>query len=258
MPYVNPRDINTFADVAHIYGLPSTEEFASNILATLDLQETVILCARLNAIVSGIGNISTERRNRVAMSLLALPKEEQRILKITGPRGGYERHVVFFRGQLLELMRLAVKHCSTTPRPGCYENAKNRVQFLKAALVASKLWTDRAMSSRFDIIKLTEETVGEHLGYLRKVREETNPAPTAISTIGRGWLLFSEHLPQHYPAFEAEFRAATNMTFEQYSTCVSGLLTYIMLGNELEGRVFNINTVGAATRYRACFRSTSH
>jgi len=253
MPYVNPRDINTYADIAIIYGLPPTEEFAGNLLAPLDLKETMILCARLNAIVSGLGNISTERRNRAAMSFLGLPKEEQRILKFTGPRGGYERHVVFFRGQLLELMRLAVKHCSKTPRPSCYDNANNRVQFLKAALVASRLWTDRAMSSRFDITKLTEKTVGEHLGYLRKVLEETNPAPNAINTIGRGWLLFSEYLPKRYPTFDAEFQAATNMTFEQYSTCVSGLLTYIMLGNELEGRVFNVNTVGAATRYRGVF-----
>jgi hypothetical protein len=253
MTYVNSRDINTFADIANIYGLPSTEEFAGRILETLDLKETVILCARINAVISGIGNISTERRNRAAMSLLALPKEEQRILNIIGPRGGYDRHVVFFRGQLLVLMRLAVKYCQKDQRPGCYDNPKNRVQFLKAALIASKLWTDRAMSSRFDIAKLTEETVGEHLGYLRKVLEETNPASNAFNTIGRGWLLFSEYLPKHYPAFESEFRSSTNMTFEQYCTCVSGLLTYVMIGNELEGRVFNINSVGAATRYRGVF-----
>ncbi len=253
MPYLNPRDINTFADIAMIYGLPSTEGFAGNILATLDLKETVILCARLNAIVSGLGMHTTERRNQAAMHLLGLPKEEKRILNVTGPRGGYQRHVVFFRGQLLELMRLAVKYCSKTPCPTCFADAKNRVQFLKAALVASRLWTDRAMSSRFDITRLTEETVEEHLGYLRKVVEETNPAPNAVNTIGRGWLLFSEYFPKYYPAFQDEFHAATNMTFDQYSTCVTGLLTYIMLGNELEARIFNINTVGAATSYRGVF-----
>jgi hypothetical protein len=59
-------------------------------------------------------------------------------------------------------------------------------------------------------------------------------------------------LPKHYPAFEAEFLAATGMTFEQYSTCVTGLLTYVMVGNELEGKVIKINTVGAATSYRGC------
>ncbi|QQN62166.1 winged helix-turn-helix domain-containing protein [Bradyrhizobium diazoefficiens] len=252
MGYVNARDVSSFADIAHVYGLPSTEGYAANLLASLPLQETVILCARLNAIVSGIGIASMERRNRAAMSLIALPKEEQRILSFTGPRGGYRTHAVFFRGQLLHLMRLAVRHCSPESRPGFYEAPKNRVQFLKVALVASALWTERTMASR-NLAQLTEETVEDHVGYLRKIIEETNPAPNAINTIGRGWLLFAEHFPKHYPAFEDEFRETTRMTFDQYSTCVSGLMTYIVVGNELEGRVFKINAVGAATTYRGVF-----
>jgi hypothetical protein len=43
------------------------------------------------------------------------------------------------------------------------------------------------------------------------------------------------------------------MTFKQYSTCVTGLLTYVMVGNELEGKVIKINTVGAATSYSGVF-----
>ncbi len=252
MTYVSARDVSSFADIAHVYGLPSTEGYAANLLTPLPLQETVILCARLNAIVSGIGIVSMERRNRAAMSFMALPKEEQRILSFTGPHGGYQRHAVFFRGQLLHLMRLAVRHCSRGSRPDFYEHPKNRVQFLKAALVASALWTERAMASR-NFAQLTEETVEDHVGYLRKVLEETNPAPNAVNTIGRGWLLFAEHFPKHYPAFEDEFLAATKMTFDEYSTCVSGLMSYVMVGNELEGRVFKINTVGAATRYGGFF-----
>ncbi|MCP3471800.1 hypothetical protein NLM33_25030 [Bradyrhizobium sp. CCGUVB1N3] len=252
MGYVNARDVNSFADIAHVYGLPSTEGYAANLLASLPLQETVILCARLNAIVSGIGIATMERRNRAAMSFIALPKEEQRILSFTGPRGGHRTHAVFFRGQLLHLMRLAVRHCSPGPRPDFYEAAKNRAQFLKAALVASALWTERTMASR-NFARVTEDTVEDHMGYLRKVIEETNPAPNVVNTIGRGWLLFAEHFPKHYPEFEDEFREATRMTFDQYSTCVSGLMSYIMVGNELEGRVFKINTVGAATTYRGVF-----
>jgi hypothetical protein len=252
MTYVNPRDINTFADITNIYGLPATEEIAGAMLSGLDLKITLITCARLNAMVAGIGNASRENRNRAAMSLLAVPKEERRILEVIGKRGGYERSPVFFRGQLLELMRLAVKHCPKTPLPTSFDNPKNRSQFLKAALVASSLWSARVMS-RFDMRQLTKENVSEHLGYLRKIIEETNPAAAAFNTIGRGWLLFSKYLPERYPAFEAEFLAATGMTFEQYSTCVTGLLTYVMVGNELEGKVIKINTVGAATSYRGVF-----
>jgi hypothetical protein len=253
MPFVNPRDTTVFADIANIYGLPATEEFAAGILSALDLKMTVVICGRLNAIISGIGNLSTERRNALAMKFLAVPKEERRILNFVGPRGGYERRPVFFRGQLLELMRLAVKYCRKEPFPTCYDDPKNRSQFLKAALIASSLWTARVLPSRFDINQINEENISEHLGYLRKIIEETNPAPAAINTIGRGWLLFSEYLPKRYPGFEAEFLAATDMTYDQYSTCVTGLLLYIMVGNELEGRMLNVNSVGAATTYRGVF-----
>jgi hypothetical protein len=38
MTYVNPRDINTFADITNIYGLPATEEIAGAMLSGLDLK----------------------------------------------------------------------------------------------------------------------------------------------------------------------------------------------------------------------------
>lgn len=43
------------------------------------------------------------------------------------------------------------------------------------------------------------------------------------------------------------------MTFDEYSTCVTGLMSYVIVGNELEGPIFHINTIGAATRYGEVF-----
>jgi hypothetical protein len=73
MPFVNPRDTSVFADIANIYGLPATEEFARGILSALDLKMTPVICGRLNAIISGTGNLSTKRRNAFAMKFLADP-----------------------------------------------------------------------------------------------------------------------------------------------------------------------------------------
>jgi hypothetical protein len=53
--------------------------------------------------------------------------------------------------------------------------------------------------------------------------EDTNPAPSIASSIGPGWLLFSEILHKHYPSFKTEFLETTAMRFEQYFTCVCGL-----------------------------------
>jgi hypothetical protein len=253
MPYVNPRGTNTFADIANVYGLQATESLAATLLSGLDLKETIILCGRLNVLVSGVGKVSLASRTRAAMDIIALRDEERRILGVLDPIGGYERHFVFFRGQLLELMRLAVKYCSKSPVPKCFVKTKNRRNFLKAALTASSLWSVRVGSDRIDLSSMTENTVKDYLAYLRKVAEDTTPAPDGFNAIGRGWLLFSKYLPKYYPAFEAEFLASTKMTFEQYFTCVTGLMTYVSLGTDVQARPLNVNTVGGATSYRDVF-----
>lgn len=253
MAFMNPRDVATYLPLEVISGVTATDDSVRNILATLDLQETLIFCARLNAIISGIGTASMEERIRKALTFLDLPKQERRIRKAIEPVGGYGTFRVFFRGQLLELMRLALKYCPRDPLPSCYSFGYNRKQFLKAALIASTKWGERISRPEHDVRTLCPENIGEHIGYLRKIVEDTNPAPDIASSMGRGWLLFSEFLPRHYPSFKTEFLKTTEMTFEQYFICTCGLMTYVNLGNEMEGRTQNINTVGAATRYRDVF-----
>jgi hypothetical protein len=252
MPFMKARDVVTYLPVEAISGVTATEDSVRNMLATLDLQETLIFCARLNAIISGLGTASMEDRIRKAVAFLGLPRQERRIRDLLEP-SGYGTFRVFFRGQLLELMRLALKYCSRDPLPGCYAFAFNRKQFFKTALIASKIWSDRISRPEHNVGALSPENIGEHIGYLRKMAEDTNPAPDFGSSMGRGWLLFSEVLPRHYPSFKEEFLEATGMTFDQYFTCTCGLMTYVSLGNEMEGRTQNINTVGAATRYRGVF-----
>jgi hypothetical protein len=247
------RDVVTHLPAEAIYGVIEADELVRNILATLDLRDTLVFCARLNAIISGIGNASMEKRIRTAMTFLDVPKQERRIRNLLEPVGGYETFRVFFRGQLLELMRLALKYCPRDPLPDCYRFIYNRKQFLKVALIASTKWDERISRPEHDVGKLSPENIGEHIGYLRKMVEDTNPAPNINSAIGRGWLLFAEILPRHYPSFKQEFLETTGMTFEQYFMCVGGLTTNINFGNDLEGRARNINAVGATTRYRGVF-----
>src|SRR5271169_2224621 len=135
MPFMKPRDVVTYLPVHIVSGVTPTEESVRNILATLDLQETLIFCARLNAIITGIGTASMEERVRKALTFMGLPKQERRIRNAVEPIGGYGTIRVFFRGQLLELMRLALKYCPPDPLPGCYAFAYSRKQFLKAALI---------------------------------------------------------------------------------------------------------------------------
>jgi hypothetical protein len=92
------------------------------------------------------------------------------------------------------------------------------------------------------------------LGAFRRGLEESAIAPHIGTTLGRGWALFSEHFPRHYPDFAAEFANATGLTVEQYFTCVTGLAQYLPFDSQ-GGALFNANTVADATAYREKFAS---
>jgi hypothetical protein len=64
------------------------------------------------------------------------------------------------------------------------------------------------------------------IGPFRKGVEESNHAPNQAQTLGRGWLLFTKHLPARYPAFPARFLEATGLTVEQYIVITAGLTAF--------------------------------
>jgi hypothetical protein len=99
MAFMNPRDVVTYVSSDLLYGNPPTEDGVRDILAILDLQQMLILCARLNAVIAGIGTVAMEDRIHHALQFLELPREERRIRKFLGPVAGYATLRLFFRGQ---------------------------------------------------------------------------------------------------------------------------------------------------------------
>jgi hypothetical protein len=67
-------------------------------------------------------------------------------------------------------------------------------------------------------------------------------------------LLFTEYLPRRYPAFHAEFSAASDLTVDQFLTCAAALGWYMIVDNP-QGPLFVAHTVAAATSYNAEFES---
>ena len=130
---------------------------------------------------------------------------------------------MFFRGQLLELMRWAARCCPAIPDDGTAFNERAaRTRLLQAALIASTLWSKRVFADRLSDILSVDEARQCALGAFRRGLEESVIAPHIGTTLGLGWALFSEHFPRRYPTFAKEFLEATRLSVEQYFTCVNG------------------------------------
>ena len=217
-------------------------------LAELSRDDALFFCARINAIVSGFdATISRMDRQRAALALLNLPEHIRTIEASIARRGIANEPAVFFRGQILELARWIGKHCRVYPdEPHTFEQKSIRSAFLRAALIASELWSRRIFGTRLADDGDSELQLQRALGAFRKGTEEGNEAPHPGVALGRGWILFSKHMGVRLKDFEDLFRANTGLTLEQYYACAFGLMQKTFVCNANVG-IFSTVGFGAAT-----------
>jgi len=249
-----PSELGLYVPPEEVFpGVTASESALIDLLATLSRDDTLFQCARLNTIISGPGDSDIKPRQEQALSQICSQEHIDRINdfawrhKMSGPP------VVFFRGQLLELMRWAARHCRNLPNDGTtYEDAAFRERFLKAALIGSTLWSNRTYGEKLSVGDDIAELRLRALGALRKGVEEGNFAPHIGVAIGRGLKLFTEYLPKHYPRFAEEFEHTTDLTPRQYLACATTLCLYT-LQHRKEGPLFLSQAVAAETTYRDIF-----
>jgi hypothetical protein len=158
---------------------------------------------------------------------------------------------IFFRGQLLELMRRAAQACDPAPGTGAdFVDPQARSRFLAAALIAGDLWNRRIYADRLSGEPEIDEARKRALGAFRKSNDESNSPSHLGICLGRGRALFGEYLPRDLPEFEALFQAETSLSYNQYAIAAAALATYTIVGRT-EGCVFNPKTVGSTTRFEA-------
>ena len=134
---------------------------------------------------------------------------------------------VFFRGQLLELMRWTARHAVPgSADPNFYSSPANRETFAKVAMICSMIWARRIYAQRLQPSGDTDYDRMRAIGPFRKGVEESNHAPNQAQTLGRGWLLFTKHMPERLPDFAARFLEATGLTVEQYIVITAGLTAF--------------------------------
>jgi hypothetical protein len=193
------REIGVFVPPEALFpGIEATEATMQALLGSLSRDAVLLTCARLNTVVSGTGDPDTKVRQERAIGLICSSEDLQRINAFAQTRPPGDLPIVFFRGQLLELMRWAVRCCPATADARALDDPAARSRLLQAALIASTFWGNRVFSGRLSGTLPVDEARKQALGAFRRGLEESMITPHLGTTLGRGWALFSQHFPRRY------------------------------------------------------------
>lgn len=244
-------EVGLFVPVDEMFpGMTADEATLLSLLRELSRDDTLFMAARLNTIVSGPGDFDVQPRQQQALSTMCTTAQIDRVNDFARRHKAAGVPAVFFRGQLLELMRWTARYAKNLPGDGTtYEAIENRERFVKAALIAGGLWGQRIYGNKLSAAAPVDEARVKALGALRKGVEEGNLAPHIGIAIGRGLKLFTDYLPRHWPELADQFRAATGLSVDQYVSCATALSIYIQQHRK-EGPLFITHSVAAATAYK--------
>ncbi len=231
----------------------ATEATMVELVSRLDRDAALLVCGHVNALVTGSGMSGVLERQQRAFRAVGTPGDGDLIdqwHRSTRPKGASA--AIFFQGQLLELTRwLAVHGSPGSGDPACFDQPEVRKTFLRAALLASDLWSKRTIGDRLSGGPTDAEAIERALGAFRKSTEESGVAAQLGIAIARGRLLFERFLPARLPTFSADFAAATGMTIGDYLTCVTMLMPQVC-DQPSDGPFFR-KTYAAQTEFSAEF-----
>jgi hypothetical protein len=250
------REVGVYVPVHEVFpGTTGTARELMAVLRTLSRDDTLFQCARINTIVSGSGDFENTPRQQQAAGMLCNQEQIGRINDFARRHKTSGPPLIFFRGQMLELMRCAATHCQNLPADGTtYTDPAFRERFLKAALIASDLWAARTFRDTLSAPGDAADIRLRAIGALRKGVEETNLAPHIGVAIGRGLKLFSEYLPRRAPGFPDLLSSKTGLTTRQYLSCASALLMFT-LQRSSDGPLFNRHKLAPGTAAGRLFQT---
>lgn len=232
--------------------LEADERTLVQLLSGLNRNETIIACCRVNAAVSGYAGPDPKQQQERMIHDLLPPGSLTRINSFINQSHLTYSPPVFFRGQLLELLRWTVKHAANEAAdPYFYgdNNVPNREKFARAALICSVIWSRRIYADRLKSSGDPELDRLRALGPFRKGIEESGQAPNQAQTLARGWLLFTKHMPERYPEFSKRFHKATGLTVEQY-LIITARLTVFTKADALQLAIFSESNMAGDSTYR--------
>lgn len=231
-------------------GIPDNFETFKSLLCDLSRTDSLFWCARLNKIISSPSDATYKERQQFGLNQFMTEEEIDRVNAFTREEGGAERVTIFFRGQLLELIRWVLLYSHDHRNDGVtFEDPDVRRKFAQAALLARDIWARRVFGRRFrdtgDILQDRRSA----LGAIRKAMEDTSLGESLPQSVGRGWTLFNDIFPRYYPDFHKEFTLATGLTLEEFYNCLCAITTSFINDSGNSG-LFNSNGLGQNTLYK--------
>lgn len=232
-------------------GIESDFETFTSLLESLSRTDTLFWCARLNLVLSDPSTVDHIEKQQFCLSKFLTPDQINRVNAFVRAHSDARHVTVFFRGQLLELVRWVALYCNDQSNDGVtFENLEIRQNFAQAALIASDIWSKRVFGNRFSLEGGVEIARERALGAIRKSIEGTSVAPDLGQSLGRGWALFKDYYPSFFPTFEQQFQASTGLSVEQYYICLAGIMTNFM-NPRIGPGLFRVDNVPSS--YRAAF-----
>jgi hypothetical protein len=232
---------------------PSTEHTMVELVKQFNRDDALLMCGFLNCVTSGSGTTDALERQRRAYSSLHTPSDAVKINAWIAEHRAINRVTLFFRGQLLELMRWVARYSRDEPGTGqSFELPEIREAFVRAAFLAADLWSARTFANKLIGAVTQPEALDRALGAFRKGIEEAGPAMHIGVAMARGKFLFEDHVPMRLPTFLVDFQIATGLTLEEYITC-AGMLMMKVFANPIDGYFFR-STYANQTTFDAKFQ----
>ncbi len=226
-----------------------------SLLSEISLTDALFWCARLNLIVTNPLENNHIKRQQTAIDLFLTDAEINAINKFALANGDATKITVFFRGQLLELLRWILLYCHNHPNDGkTFEEPNTRKKFVQAALIASDFWSQRVYGDRFSLNGEIDTARERALGAIRKAIEDTELCPELTRSFGRGWTIFMDYFRKQYNSLDSEFRSSVGLSIEDYFKCLLIITVHFANPKSNNTGIFNPRTFADSTCLKDIFQ----
>jgi len=217
--------VGVYVPVSEVFPeVESTFEKFKSLLQGLSRTDTLFWCARLNLIISNPANPDHITKQLYGLQNFLTAEEIKRVETFVQKRGAGKNTTIFFRGQLLELIRWACLFCPDHPDDGItFEDGGVRRRFAQAALIASEIWGRRIYRNGLSQDKPIAEARRRELRAMRQGIAGTTLGMRPLLALGRGESLIRNYFSRFYPELEEKFRSRTGLSLEEYYTCLCAM-----------------------------------
>jgi hypothetical protein len=220
------NQIGVFLTLEAVYpDQTSSIELLKSLLEQVNKSEVITTCSRLNLIVSDHLNDGTgswlERHLRKQLKLVASLFDPQVFSQIEVFVRQYPSCAIFFRGQLLELIRWAALFAQDgESRDEMAADLQKRYTFAKALLTVNSLWERRVYRDEF---RTEGDLTSRRLRLLPRCRRsisETAKGPDLTQAFVRGRSIIYDRVCGLRTDFPESFHLSTGFTLDEFYSCL--------------------------------------